>query len=215
MTERLERIFSLVPYCDTFADIGCDHGYISKKALETGRAKKVYASDISAQSLNKAKDLIGDGYGERFLTFVADGFKGLPKDIDVALIAGMGGEEICAVIRAADKLPQTLILQPMKNSDKVRRLLIELGYGVDRDFTFFASNKYYDLIRADNRLIGALYTETDYLYGKENVKKRGEDFLRFVKAKHNELSAVANKINGEKERARVEDLIKELEGFLK
>ena len=215
MTERLEKLFSLIPACDVFADIGCDHGYIAQKVLETDKAKKVYASDISAPSLKKAIGLIGNGYEGRFFTFVSDGFENLPKDIDTALIAGMGGEEICAIIRAADKLPETLILQPMKNADKVRRLLVSLGYGIDKDFTFYSANKYYDVIRADNRLIGALYSETDYIYGKENVEKRGEDFLRFVKAKLKEQTAVVDKIKDENERARVEKLIEELKGFLK
>ena len=214
MTDRLERIFSLIPKCDVFADIGCDHGYISEKVLKLGVAKKVYASDISALSLKKAKDLVGDGYEGSFFTFVSDGFDKLPKDVDVALIAGMGGEEICAILSAEKVLPKTLILQPMKNTDKVRRLLIRLGYGIKRDFTFRSANKYYDLIYADNGLIGALYTELDYTYGKENVENRGEDFLWFVKTKHSELSAAYGKVNSPEEKSRIRNILNELEGFL-
>ena len=54
MTKRLEEIFSVLPSSEIFADIGCDHGYISKQMLDSGKANKVLFADISAKSLKKA-----------------------------------------------------------------------------------------------------------------------------------------------------------------
>ena len=142
MTKRLETLFSLVEPCRVFADIGCDHGMISREVLSRNVAEKVYAADISAPSLKKAVGLIGGDFDGRFFAFVSDGFDKLPDDIDCALIAGLGGEETVHILSAKKKLPDTLVLQPMKNAEKVRRKVVALGYGIDKDFTFFASDKY-------------------------------------------------------------------------
>ena len=42
----------------------------------------------------------------RAVSVVADGFNGLP-DSDVGLVAGMGGEEICSILKNAKSLPKT------------------------------------------------------------------------------------------------------------
>jgi len=214
MTERLEILFSLIDECDVFADIGCDHGYISQKILQSGRAKKVYASDISEPSLNKTIETIGGSFNGRFFAFVSDGFANLPTDVDEALIAGMGGEEICHILSSAAVLPQKLILQPMKNSEKVRRLLVGMGYGITRDFTFFSAEKYYDAIKADKSIMAVEYTPLEYAYGGENVRNRGEGFLKFVRMKIKELENALQNIRSEAERQRVQTTISRLKGFL-
>jgi lysophospholipase L1-like esterase len=35
VAERLKELFSLIPNCKVFADIGCDHGYIAKAMLDS------------------------------------------------------------------------------------------------------------------------------------------------------------------------------------
>lgn len=215
MTARLEKLYSLIDDCGVFADIGCDHGYISQAVLKGGKAEKVYASDISAASLKKARSLIGDGYKGRFFTFLSDGFDGLPGDVDECLIAGLGGEEICAVLSRAKTLPDTLILQPMKNAEKVRRLVVSLDYGVIGDFTFYAADKYYDVIKAVKRGGERVYSDDEYAYGMDNVKRGGVDFMRFVGFKLNQLTSVFDKIIDENEKARVAREIEKLKGFLR
>ena len=58
MTDRLKRIFEEIPPCSSFADVGCDHGYIAEKMLESGKCNHVIISDISAPSLKKAEKLL-------------------------------------------------------------------------------------------------------------------------------------------------------------
>ena len=94
MTDRLEKIFSIIPNCDVFADIGCDHGYMAHAMLTRDKAKKVIIADISQKCLQKAQDLLYPYIKEeRALSVVANGFIGVPES-DVGLVAGMGGEEI-------------------------------------------------------------------------------------------------------------------------
>ena len=60
MTERLKKIFDQLPKCHTFADVGCDHGYLAKAMVQSGKCQKVIVSDISAKCLQKAKDLLAE-----------------------------------------------------------------------------------------------------------------------------------------------------------
>ena len=103
MTERLQKIFSSIPNAKVFADIGCDHGYIAKAMLESGKCEKVIVSDISEKCLNKARELLSENIANGSAeSVVSDGFDKV-VGADVALIAGMGGEEICNILEKAQQ----------------------------------------------------------------------------------------------------------------
>ncbi len=187
MTDRLEKIFSIIPNCDVFADIGCDHGYIAHAMLTRKKAKKIIIADISKKCLSKAEQLlypyITRGIAE---SVVANGFKGVPKS-DVGLVAGMGGEEILAILRGANILPNTLVLQPMKNTDKVRLCLIDLGYKIEKDYLFKSANKFYDLILAVKGK--DFLTDQEVEFGRDNIINKSQDFIDYISQK---LSTINN-----------------------
>ncbi len=143
--KRLIAATLLIEKCGTVADIGCDHGYISLYALKNSLADEVWACDISASSLNKARKLLQDYENVRF--FVSDGFKELPYKPDTALILGMGGYEIVKII-SGDKCADTLILGPHNNAYALRKALFMLGFGIVKDFCVCERGKYYDIIKA-------------------------------------------------------------------
>ena len=146
MTERLNQIFSDIPDCEVFADVGCDHGYIAKKMIKTGKCRKVILSDISEKSLSKAENLLKTEIAKGVATaVVSDGFKNLPE-CDCALIAGLGGEEIIRILTEAPYLPEKLVLQPMKNVRKVREYAVGSGYKITGDRVFSEGYMFYDLI---------------------------------------------------------------------
>ncbi len=190
MTKRLEQIFSLIPTCDTFADIGCDHGYIAKKMIESGKCKKVVISDVSAKCLAKAQDLLSDEISDgRALAVVSDGFDNLPP-VDLALIAGMGGEEICAILSKANTLPQSLVLQPMKNTQKVRLMAVKLGYCIKKDFTFLCGKIFYDLILAERGVDSLSDEEAEF--GRTNLNEKPVAFIKKLKNKIASLKKFAS-----------------------
>ncbi len=175
MTKRLEEIFSNLDYCKVFADIGCDHGYISKAMLDCGKCDKVIISDVSAKCLRKAETLLADyvslGKAE---SVVSDGFEKVGA-CDQALIAGMGGEEIISIISNAESLPYKLVLQPMKNVDRVRLCAVKAGYRVEKDYCFTDGKKYYDIIilsKGNDSL-----TADEIEFGRTNILTRSEAFL--------------------------------------
>ncbi len=190
MSKRLKTITSLVKKCNVFADVGCDHGYIAEEILKTDKANKVIISDISKQSLQKAVNLLKP-YGERVKAVVCDGFNGYDGESDFAVIAGMGGEEICDIISKSKLPPKSLVLSPQKNSDKVRKLLVNLGYYIFKDFTL-KDGKFYDIIYAEKTGEKSIYTENEYLFGKDNLKEKPADFIEKLKNEEKLLTSVIN-----------------------
>ena len=210
MTDRIKEIFSLIPTCESFADIGCDHGYLSNEVIKSGKAKKVVFSDISAKCLSKAQELlapfVNKGVAEGFVT---SGFEGLPLT-DCALIAGMGGEEIISIINKACFLPNCLILQPMKNSDKVRLTLVGKGFKIIKDYTFFADGKFYDIIlsvKGEDFL-----TDDEIFFGRTNLLEKPNAFIDKWKGKKGEIERYLSEKNlGEKAKEELLALLKRIE----
>ncbi|MBR5192765.1 MAG: SAM-dependent methyltransferase [Clostridia bacterium] len=185
---RLTEIFNAIPTCEVFADIGCDHGYITQKMLQTGKCKKAIFSDISAKCLQKASELLKD-YVEKNLAkgVVSNGFEKI-EFCTCALIAGMGGEEIIEVLKKAKSLPYSLVLQPMKNCEKVRKTLIELGYKILKDYTFNEGKRFYDLIfceKGEDSL-----TQEEIEFGRTNLTEKTLPFVNKIKLKINQYKKV-------------------------
>ena len=176
---RFEKIISELALCKTFADVGCDHGYVAYEMLQSGKCEFVYITDISAECLKKAENLLSEEFDGKFKAIVTDGLKNVPKTEQV-LIAGMGGELICDILKNADFLPERLVLQPMKNAEKVRDTLIKLGYKLIKDYTF-KDIKYYDLIVSEKG--EDFYTPDELLFGRDNLREKGQAFKEQISAK--------------------------------
>ena len=188
MTERLACIFAEIPPCETFSDIACDHGYIARAMLENGKCKRAYVSDISGKSLIKAENLLSDFIAQnKARSFVSDGFDGVPA-ADCALIAGIGGTLIADILKRAaksGKLPETLVLQPMKHCDKVRKISVRLGYCIKKDFTVKAEGQFYDiivLVKGKDAL-----TEEETEFGRTNVKELPQAFREKIAEELNKI----------------------------
>ena len=113
------------------------------------------------------------------------GLEKIPKCTEQVLIAGMGGEEILNILREGF-LPPALVLQPMRhapNAPKVRAYLLENGYSIVRDFTFF-DGKFYDVLRAEFPAYrGAAvrsYGERELTFGFDNIRSPSPDFLQML-----------------------------------
>ena len=146
MTARLTALCRLIPPCDLLADVGCDHGLLSRYALENG-VKRVIASDIAEGSLAKARKLLAR-YGDRAKTVCADGVAAFgDEDPNCIVIAGMGGKTIVDILREYGG-NATLILGPQRDVPKLRAFLIERGWAIADDFCVEDKGKFYDVLRA-------------------------------------------------------------------
>ncbi len=173
-SKRIQTLCSLLTKVDTFADVGCDHGYCSEYMLKNGLCEKAILSDISKGSLEKAETLLASFIEEgKAISVLGNGFYGVPANTDLVLIAGMGGSEIVDIL--SDKqcgfMPKRFVFQPMHDSEKLRRYILENGGNIDRDFTF-SDEKYYDVICGRRVKEGEqvrVYSNIEYEFGAENI----------------------------------------------
>ena len=176
--ERLSEMIRMLPKCGIVADIGTDHGRLGAQLLLTGKCGKVWFSDISAPSLEKARGLIARrGLQERAEFFVGDGARALPGAPDAAVIAGMGGETIIQILTDSP-WPRTsgctLLLQPQTKVELLRRWLSENGYACRDERLVWDKGKLYVVLQMaageaftpeEARLYAGFCLENDPLYG--------------------------------------------------
>lgn len=187
--KRIDTLCSLLTKVKTFADVGCDHGYCSEYMLKNELCEKAILSDVSKGSLAKAEALLAPYIRQgKAVSVLGDGFFGVPSDVDEVLIAGMGGSEIVSIL--SDKkhgfMPKRFVFQPMHDSEKLRRYILENGGYIERDFTF-QDVKFYDVIiggSCENAGWGcdeAPYTDAEYEFGRDNLKEYPEAFTARIK----------------------------------
>lgn len=216
MNGRLSSIFDAIPRCGTFSDIACDHGYIAYAMLNSGKCEKAYISDISAKSLIKAEKLLSEYISaNRAQSFVSDGFDNLPK-ADTALIAGVGGVLIIDILERAEsagKLPENLILQPMKHCDRVRYAAVNLGYKIVKDFTVSADGQFYDIIVLKKGKDSLTPEEAEF--GRTNILELPTDFKAKIRAQIGKLMSYAARENiADDTRAEMLKKAKDLEKYV-
>lgn len=153
LTPRLSAVAGLVRPCETVADIGTDHAYVPAFLLQTGVAQRAIAADIHEKPLENAKKTL-----ERFGLLnqaelrLSDGLQGFRAgEAQAFVIAGMGGEQIAAMLYAASWLqaPEIqLVLQPMTHGEDVRRALRENGFSRVEELTVAEGSRLYLVLLA-------------------------------------------------------------------
>ena len=163
---RLSAVAALIQPCDEYADIGCDHGRLGAYLLQTGKIRHAQLTDISAESLQKARRLIALlGLGDSVDFRVGDGAKALVQIPEVAVIAGMGGALIAEIIRSGrEKLSGAkLVLQPNVAAYELRKALMETGYRITDETVAPDGRRNYIIIAAEPG--AAQYSETELIVG--------------------------------------------------
>ena len=200
-SKRIDTLCALLKKTTTFADVGCDHGYCSEYMLKNGLCDRAILSDISKGSLQKAETLLKEYIREGKATAVlGNGFYGVPKDTEEVLIAGMGGEEIVAILSHEKYgfMPEKFLFQPMLNPEKLRAYILENGGFIERDFTFLADGKFYDVIVGRKRKADEekqSYTEWEIEFGRDNLKERGDGFLKRIARRLSDIKGFLQREN--------------------
>lgn len=198
LTKRQSVLFGEIEKGGSFADVGCDHGYIAEAVLYSKLCDKVIISDVSEKCLKKADDRLKARYSGQYEAIVSDGFDSLPM-VDQAVVAGMGGRLIASFLTRRTFTPKRLVLQPMKHSEELRRMLIVSGYGIVRDYTIEDGGKFYDVIVAEKGVTTEAYTADELAFGRDNLKEKSDDFKKLIESKIKVFEeAVANAKDGDK-----------------
>ncbi len=152
LDSRLRLIAAMAAGSRHLADVGTDHGYIPVYLAQTGGAERITASDVRSGPLRAAMASARRyGVGDRISFVLADGLDGVSRDIDTAVIAGMGGETIAGILERAPWLRESgvrLVLQPQTKTDELIRRLASFGYRLSDAVLAKESGRYYLVICA-------------------------------------------------------------------
>ena len=137
LSNRLTACCGYVRPGDRVADVGCDHGLLGIYLLENGIARSVIASDVREGPLHQAV-INGEKYGvsHKMSFYLCDGVRGIPRDFDCMVCAGMGGDTMISILEAAPWLKSSryrLILQCQSKRPMLREYLNRQGYAITRE----------------------------------------------------------------------------------
>jgi tRNA (adenine22-N1)-methyltransferase len=179
---RLSAVAALVPRCERAADIGADHGFLGAHLLLAGRCARVCFVDISPDSLDKARRLIGKlKLSDRAEFAVGDGAQALSGRVDAAILAGLGGEAISGILRRGrGKLDDaSLILSPNLDAPLLRRFLMQNGYEITDEALVCQGRRYYPVMAA--RPGEARYDPLELLVGPVLLRTRPENLADYAR----------------------------------
>lgn len=194
--DRIDRLCAFLDRCDSFADVGCDHGYCTRYMLEKGLCRKAVVSDVSEKCLDKARILLKNYISEgTCLAVCCDGLERVPV-CEQVLIAGMGGDEIISILKRGH-LPEKFVLQPMRNARSLREFLLGSRAEITRDTVFQSGGKFYTVIKGVAHGRPSAYDEAELVYGKELFSSDVQEFLRYERKKKIEyLKAIPPEAGG-------------------
>jgi len=151
LTPRLLRIAEEIRPAEKVGDIGTDHGYLPIYLIKNRIAKTVIATDINQEPLNAAwKNIKTYGLEEKIETKLGAGTIPLEEeDLDVLIIAGMGGKLISEILRNSNSLKinvNRIILQPMQQQAELRSYLLNEGYTIEKDLLVEEGRRIYEIL---------------------------------------------------------------------
>lgn len=222
LSKRLQRVADSVTAGARLADIGTDHGYIPIYLLEQGICPKAVASDVNSGPLERARDhIIEAGLEDRITLRKGSGLKPVDvNEVDTIVIAGMGGDLICQILSDSPEFMaagKELVLQPQAEIFKVRRLLHEKNYRIDREWNLLDEGKYYVVILA--RPGKESYDhEGDYEYGRVLIRQKDPLLISYLQGQLAKKETILSRLSQERHGERIRELrgdIREIRRILK
>lgn len=153
LNNRLLTIANNVPTQARVVDVGCDHAYLAIYLMQHKSVQSVIASDIVDGPVEAArKNIQQAGLTKQIKLVQADGLAGVqPGEVDCVIIAGMGAGTIIDILTTGQQVVdkcQTLILQPMIATDKLRCWLAEHGWVCAHEQLCVDAGRLYEIIVA-------------------------------------------------------------------
>ena len=152
LTPRLQRLADWVRPGARLADVGTDHAFLPVWLRLHGRVDSAIASDLRSGPLSRARDT-GRTYGAAGIDYrLCDGLSAIaPDECDTVVIAGMGGENIAAILEAAPWTADgahTLLLQPQTRPEILRRFLMDRRCAITREALVEDRGRIYPVMEA-------------------------------------------------------------------
>lgn len=207
ISARIKTLSSYIKPYKIIADVGCDHGYLIKEAIDNCDVSKAFAIDNKIGPLNSAKRNLNDYSNVVFS--LSDGLDSLDESVELVVIAGMGGLLIKDIIkRNIDKINNVkrFVLQANKNEYELREFMISNNYYIAFENIIYEDDKYYEIIVFEKGNIS--YSLEELYFGPILLKEKNDVFI-------SKWTNIFNKLNLIEIYHKDEDKIKLLKGIEK
>lgn len=163
LPKRLAAVVNFIPEGKTVADIGADHAYLSVYLVLQGICPRVIATERNEKPWRRARALVSAYCLEdRVQVRRGEGLSALlPGEVQVAVVAGMGGTTIKELLAATPGVLQNLerlVLQPMTGAGNLRLWMVDNGWRVAEETLVKEGGRVYAVVAAEQ--------------GEESVKDR-------------------------------------------
>ncbi len=222
---RLKAIASMIEDCNSVVDVGTDHGYVPIYLVKNGVIKSAIASDINRGPVEKAsKNVLSNNVSEQINCRLGSGLSTVKKgEVQVAIIAGMGGNLIRDILEADLKVVKELkyiILQPVQNAEVLREYLYNTGYDVLDEEICMDDGKFYEIIKVkyNNKpeILDSIYYEiSKILLDKKHIVM--EKFIEYKLYKYSQIynALSEDSLSSKNRKAQLDHIIRRLKEFLK
>lgn len=186
LTPRLQAIADQVPQGSRLADVGTDHGFLPVWLLNSGRIDSAIAADLREGPLNRARETAQRfGIAAQISFRRCDGLSAIcPEEVDTVAIAGMGGETIISILKAAPwtKEGTLLLLQPMTGFAELRRWLQGNGYQIVGECIAYEGKRLYSILTVRGGEM-PLMTPAELWAGRQNSGPLRREYLALMRRK--------------------------------
>lgn len=190
LSKRLQAIYDMVP-SGVAADVGSDHGKLIISLFEGGVISKGYAIENKKGPYTRLEKAIEDsGCKGHIIPMFSDGISQLPKDVDVVILAGMGGTNIVDILKAHPgklKNVRTIIVDAHNAIPEMRKAVCKMGYIIADEDIVQDGGKYYEIIKFVSGECAYL-DDADYEFGPVLSKQKSCTFKEKYESRIDEIN---------------------------
>lgn len=191
LPERIKLIASLINKKSIVADIGCDHAYLLILLAAQNKLIKGYGIDNKKGPIQNAiKNISEFNFNNIIELKLSDGIKELNNDVNVLVLAGMGGLNIIDILsknlNALNHIDE-IILDAHNSRMEVRKYLINLGYKIETQLILFEKNIYYQIDKFIKAKAKENIDEIELNLGHLLLKNKNETYINYLKYLSNNL----------------------------
>lgn len=208
LSNRLQCIHDMLPK-GVIADVGSDHGKLMIALFKNGKLTKGYAIENKKGPYQRlVHELEKENLLDKIIPLYSNGIEDLPLEVSSIVIAGMGGELICDILKSHKeklKYVNTIVTDPHSSISLVREEISKLGYVIADEKIIKEDDKFYEIIKFIKADI-AIYNDKDLEFGPI---LRNEKCQAFKEKYISRIVEIDNLLSKNLPSSRVEQLIKE------
>ncbi len=185
ISKRLKAITGFISDNSKIIDIGCDHALLDIYIYQNFKNVSVIASDIHEGAIKIAKNNIKRyNLEDKINLRYGDGLSVVNKnEIDTIIISGMGYNNIKKILSDTDKLEsvEKIIVQSNTDIVKLRKMVISLGYKIEREVMVKEKEIIYTIIEFTKGK--EKYTYEQMYFGPRILENKDDLFYEYYNKK--------------------------------